>query len=304
MGVCTPQGSLIADSFWASSGSEPPWCVCARYLAASTHPEGAQVPTWPQDPLRAPLARTEQGQRGVWGVGRGVWVSSVTAPEQRHPEMSPGGQGSVALGDQGHTVPQNCMAWHGTAQHHRSAPHRPALHSRAWLGTMCMIWHRSSHGTAQLHTALHGTARHGLALFGTAQHGLALHGTARHPSRAQHPWPCLAWPCSHQHRTARHGAKPLALAAARHCMARLSLAWHSLVLLRAALHGLAPLSCTQHGSARVSTAGLSLALPQPHTGLLALAHLGLAQLAGHGTARFGSAWLVLVQHGTAHHAMP
>lgn len=314
MGVCTPQGSLIADLFWASSGLEPPWCVCARYLASSTHPGGAQVPTWPQDPLWAPLARTEQGQRGV--LGRGAWGKGAwnDCPRAEAPRDAPrGSELSGTGGLRAHIAPE----LHGTARHCTAPPHRPALHSlapRAWFGTG---HHRARHSSALHCMALHGTARHGLALFGTAQHSLALHGTAQHPGHAQHPWPCLAWPCSHHHRTAWHGTKPLALAAAlvaRHCVARLSSAWHNLVLPRAVLHGLAPLSCTQHGSAQLSTAGLSLAVPQPHTGLLALAHLGLAQLAGHGTARFGSAWFILVQHGlarrvlpwlgTAHHAMP
>lgn len=314
MGVCTPQGSLIADLFWASSGLEPPWCVCARYLASSTHPGGAQVPTWPQDPLWAPLARTEQGQRGV--LGRGAWGKGAwnDCPRAEAPRDVPRGSGLSGTGGPGaHIAPE----LHGMARHCTAPWLSTALPSTAQFGTTCMVWHRSSQGTAQLRTALHGTTRHSLALFGTAQHSLALRGTAQHPSHAQHPWPCLALPCSHQHRTARHGTKPLALAAAlvaRRCMARLGSAWHSLVLPRAVLHGLAPLSCTQHGSARLSTAGLSLAVPQPHTGLLALAHLGLAQLAGHGTARFGSAWFILVQHGlarlvlpwlgTAHHAMP
>lgn len=346
MGVCTPQGSLIAGSFCASSALEPPRCVRARYLAASTHTEGAQVPTWPQDPLWAPLARTEQGQRGV--LGHGIRVPRVTAPEQRHPEMSPVGQGSVALGDRGHTVPQNRMAWHSAARHHSSPPawlglawHCRARHgsglqdglaqarhctapslSTALLSTaqLCMAWHRSSHGTAQLRTALHGTALHGTALhssalLGTAQHGLALRGMAQHPGRAHaactapmaplglalltpalhgpalYEAPCLGSSLSS---SALRGTAQLGMA--RPGAAQSSAAWAGTAQFHPARLGTGQHCWAQPGSAR-----LSLALVQLCTGLLALAKLvqPLQDMAWLGLARLGLAWSSTAWHALA-----
>lgn len=197
MGVCTPQGSLIADLFWASSGLEPPWCVCARYLASSTHPGGAQVPTWPQDPLWAPLARTEQGQRGV--LGRGAWGKGAwnDCPRAEAPRDVPRGSGLSGTGGPGaHSAPE----LHGMARHCTAPPHRPAPHSlapRAWFGTG---HHRAWHSSALHCMALHGTVRLCLALLNTVWPRVA-----RLSTPAMHSTPGPAWPCPAPTITAQPG---------------------------------------------------------------------------------------------------